>query len=216
MLISIRAPARGATVLSKRRNSAENNFNPRSREGSDWKALRSTRCLDIFQSALPRGERLIKLADKLTPKLFQSALPRGERPVSGRIFHKSTNFNPRSREGSDNERQRYYLCIFRFQSALPRGERPSFPDTVVTADSISIRAPARGATPGAPVFVLRYKFQSALPRGERRTSSPNRSPAGYFNPRSREGSDNNFHQKVLFSLSKNCLIHLFFITNFLN
>lgn len=37
-----------------------------------------------------------------------------------------------------------------------------------------------------------------------------------FNPRSREGSDNNFHQKVLFSLSKNCLIHLFFITNFLN
>lgn len=38
----------------------------------------------------------------------------------------------------------------------------------------------------------------------------------HFNPRSREGSDNNFHQKVLFSLSKNCLIHLFFITNFLN
>lgn len=37
-----------------------------------------------------------------------------------------------------------------------------------------------------------------------------------FNPRSREGSDINFHQKVLFSLSKNCLIHLFFITNFLN
>lgn len=37
-----------------------------------------------------------------------------------------------------------------------------------------------------------------------------------FNPRSHEGSDINFHQKVLFSLSKNCLIHLFFITNFLN
>lgn len=37
-----------------------------------------------------------------------------------------------------------------------------------------------------------------------------------FNPRSREGSDINFRQKILFSLSKNCLIHLFFITNFLN
>lgn len=38
----------------------------------------------------------------------------------------------------------------------------------------------------------------------------------YFNPRSREGSDSNFRQKIFFSLSKNCLIHLFFIINFLN
>ena len=60
---------------------------------------------------------------------------------------------------------------------------------------ISIRAPARGATVSIRSFLFAQK---------------------YFNPRSREGSDINFRQKVLFSLSKNCVIHLFFITNFLN
>ncbi len=77
--ISIRAPTRGATLPAFLLPTDVHYFNPRSHEGSDlnrhfpctffaisiraptrgatWKALRSTRCLDIFQSALPRGER---------------------------------------------------------------------------------------------------------------------------------------------------------------
>ena len=34
-MISIRAPARGATLLDAINNTQSNNFNPRSREGSD-------------------------------------------------------------------------------------------------------------------------------------------------------------------------------------
>ncbi len=126
-----------------------------------------------------------------------------------------------------------------FQSALPRGERREEKKETVVTMTISIRAPARGATTLAKRYRISAKFQSALPRGERlpcllclptadmisirapaRGATSRRwrqqSSRQNFNPRSREGSDNNFHQKVLFSLSKNCLIHLFFITNFLN
>ena len=36
-------------------------FNPRSHGGSDWKKLSCCRICKIFQSTLPRGERLIQL-----------------------------------------------------------------------------------------------------------------------------------------------------------
>ena len=55
----------------------------------------------------------------------------------------------------------------RFQSALPRGER-RLVDYYIS---------------------LREEFQSALPRGERPCCMLPHSHTGYFNPRSREGSD---------------------------
>ena len=61
--------------------------------------------------------------------------------------------------------------------------------------TISIHAPTRGAT--------------LLPPAIHR-------PFVYFNPRSHEGSDINFRQKVLFSLSKNCLKYLILTTNYFN
>ena len=190
LLISIRAPARGAT-------------------GS---TLQCFRFVIQFQSALPRGERrsgairlnnffiisirapargatitsnrsvrLIRISIRapargatctfthiLSIRQFQSALPRGERQGA-------LETNP---DGSV------------FQSALPRGER-HFPVLFCYLHRvISIRAPARGATAvhtlsvgeqrisiraparGATVFgrLLSNKmlgFQSALPRGER-------------------------------------------------
>ena len=54
---------------------------------------------------------------------------------------------------------------------------------------ISIRAPARGATPNAFACVCASLFQSALPRGERPYSHGSGVAPQYFNPRSREGSD---------------------------
>ena len=78
------------------------------------------------------------------------------------------NFNPRSREGSDN-----------ISFGLP------YP-----SNNISIHAPAKGATLKVFQIHVTIQFQSTLPRRERRISF------GilvfnfkYFNPRSREGSD---------------------------
>ena len=56
---------------------------------------------------------------------------------------------------------------------------------------ISILAPARGATPYSRIVIrILFEFQSSLPRGERhkRVHSDKRQYK-YFNPRSREGSD---------------------------
>ena len=76
--ISIRAPTRGATWLKNGCNG-----------------------FDIFQSALPRGERRYRQSPQIQWTEFQSALPRGERRLS---------FGEKMR-------------IIIFQSALPRGER---------------------------------------------------------------------------------------------
>ena len=100
----------------------------------------------IFQSTLPRGERRKAGRTPMEPEAFQSTLPRGERPpAASRPSGAPGYFNPRSHEGSDNRRRRDHA-----------------------KSKISIHAPTRGAT------------------AFRATTS---SSSTYFNPRSHEGSD---------------------------
>ena len=54
-------------------------FNPRSREGSDENYCGAEDDFLLFQSTLPRGERLHEDTKKQVAQLFQSTLPRGER-----------------------------------------------------------------------------------------------------------------------------------------
>ena len=126
--ISIHAPTRGATPVST--------------------PIPGIHC--IFQSTLPRGERLEEkiLSEEL--QKFQSTLPRGERRMNAGHGKRSImHFNPRSHEGSDQTA----LIIARerwiFQSTLPRGERR------------------------LQIWVMKcsLRFQSTLPRGERRMCS---------------------------------------------
>ena len=123
----------------------------------------------IFQSTLPRGERLVSTHSFIPTREFQSTLPRGERPLEGTASRSiRANFNPRSREGSDhlapplhpgiphfNPRSREGSdgrCVvdvhaaIRFQSTLPRGERQDLGPGTGADGGISIHAPARGAT----------------------------------------------------------------------
>ena len=76
-------------------------------------------------------------------------------------------FNPRSHEGSDIRPKRDRKCGCIFQSTLPRGERPKAIGVDVSK-IISIHAPTRGATS--------RRFHPSKKRN-------------YFNPRSHEGSD---------------------------
>ena len=77
--ISIHAPARGATLYESNSMSIFFNFNPRSREGSDGSFFDFMRLEVEFQSTLPRGERR---NTSFNPSIC-------------------LHFNPRSREGSD-------------------------------------------------------------------------------------------------------------------
>ena len=56
--------------------------------------------------------------------------------------------------------------------------------------NISIHAPAKGATLHMFVGFIIQSFQSTLPRRERHNKNYLREGTEYFNPRSREGSDN--------------------------
>ena len=145
----------------------------------------------IFQSTLPRGERLEDWEQE-TDSYYISIHAPARGATNSTLFFASlfVYFNPRSREGSDGvtyvfRRDRHYFnprsregsdspaCLpalrrSRFQSTLPRGERPTTSLSQNRDFSISIHAPARGAT---------------------RTGLPSDPTLIYFNPRSREGSD---------------------------
>ena len=121
---------------------------------------------------------------------FQSTLPRRERPSYSGSKSITFYFNPRSREGSDNNRKTITRWQNIFQSTLPRRERPHFTHLFLPPYTISIHAPAKGATLYQHRFSLFHIFQSTLPRRERqKTRCYNTIYTGHFNPRSREGSD---------------------------
>ena len=79
------------------------NFNPRSREGSDVVENDENVPDFIFQSTLPRRERLLSLIRLHQGQQFQSTLPRRERRKNWSERMGRADFNPRSREGSDTE-----------------------------------------------------------------------------------------------------------------
>ena len=107
--------------------------------------------ISIFQSTLPREERRPCSRHSLRILLFQSTLPREERRyphgLQSLLFH---NFNPRSHERSDIPAGSFHCCLH----------------------YISIHAPTRGATtPGEKTERVQFLFQSTLPREERRQTA---------------------------------------------
>ena len=100
--------------------------------------------------------------------LFQSTLPRRERHNALTLCKSnSTNFNPRSREGSDNCNQGFFPCL-QISIHAPAKGATAVPVLVSASVAISIHAPAKGATQ------MLADMQSLNQN---------------FNPRSREGSD---------------------------
>ena len=181
------------------------------------------RVLTRFQSTLPRRERRSSawhcvgvlnfnprsregsdphfLQCHTTCHKFQSTLPRRERPSQCHLRQYSVNFNPRSREGSDIFAAEGYDMSIKFQSTLPRRERRKSRVLEDENSKISIHAPAKGAT--NPPYLLDHRFNYFNPRS--REGSDNIISIFivyfvYFNPRSREGSDSNIIQQISFSL----------------
>ena len=106
MCVSIHAPTKGATQKAAALFPVDHGFNPRSHEGSDLvgNALTALNNL-LFQSTLPRRERLTDLGYESNPIEFQSTLPRRERLLTQEeVVQSISRFNPRSHEGSDQWR----------------------------------------------------------------------------------------------------------------
>ena len=143
--ISIHAPTRGATLFSSIATKVA-----------------------LFQSTLPRGERLLSAQAAIKQQVFQSTLPRGERQL---LANSET-------------------LIEQFQSTLPRGERRVPDRQRQFTFSISIHAPTRGATcPPDLCSHLQGISIHAPTRGATSMSLTQICIRSYFNPRSHEGSD---------------------------
>ena len=213
IVVSIRAPARGATP-----------------------AHRDPIARARFRSALPRGERHGRRRRLQATGRFRSALPRGERPLlPDRPVSAVERFDPRSRAGSDLASTAPGFMFAKFRSALPRGERHqrvaagegalAFRSALPRGERrvgrrrqgwslpVSIRAPARGATAegacGGHVGVVSIRAPArgatrrtweasrravrvsirAPARGATRLAEGRQAAYERFDPRSRAGSD---------------------------
>ena len=65
------------------------NFNPRSREGSDYSAEEAVKVIEISIHAPARGATILEPTNIQRHVKFQSTLPRGERR-SGRVCYNKT------------------------------------------------------------------------------------------------------------------------------
>ena len=147
MQISIHAPTRGATLS----------------------LVKVFPYLFLFQSTLPREERLLCLCRFCNLKLFQSTLPREERQASSASVSPGSNISIHAPTRGATSYGLHFFC----------------------ASKISIHAPTRGATLDEASAQLNSRFQSTLPREERRQKKICPDFLRYFNPRSHERSDNN-------------------------
>ena len=140
-VISIHAPAKGATSIGLWVSLSIFNFNPRSREGSDAHTLAGFGGAAISIHAPAKG-----------------ATPAAPRRPPGRV-----HFNPRSREGSDFAGCTNTFYDLYFNPRSREGSDKKTGELVQGTKIISIHAPAKGATLKMVVDPVAVIFQSTLP-----------------------------------------------------
>ena len=191
LAISIHAPARGATCTKAICFYEYGKFQstlPRGERPSIPDIIPSAKSISIHAPA--RGATLPRSQSQWESSLFQSTLPRGERLHIFKFSTFSTDFNPRSREGSDGLWKYEAVESIKISIHAPARGATFYKGCIPDDLEISIHAPARGATESLPICFCINEFQSTLPRGERLCHHGNISSVDNdFNPRSREGSD---------------------------
>ena len=172
-LVSIHAPARGATTKPVRKKREMQCFNPRAREGRDTFPCQS-----------------IILRTGFNPRARE-----GRDRIMGAISFDESGFNPRAREGRDRFACRVTTAAWCFNPRAREGRdimRASFNPSKLR---VSIHAPARGATGvrHAESFVTAVSIHAPA-RGATRASGTVVATFTSFNPRAREGRDTQFRR----------------------
>ena len=167
-IISIHAPTRGATKISNCRNRRSDiSIHAPTRGATRFLACRFS--LRIFQSTLPRGERLPELSSPRENCNFNPRSHEGSDRAWDAGLRSSSHFNPRSHEGSDDFYEVEFFNVWGFQSTLPRGERLHSPYFEISSYNFNPRShEGSDLLPMYPSLAAHSRFQSTLPRGERR------------------------------------------------
>ena len=173
-VVSIHAPAWGATRAHGQSAPAPDGFNPRTRVGCDHLVLSIFHAVHCFNPRTRVGCD-IRIWSRSCPFLwFQSTHPRGVRPGHAEDTVLSVRcFNPRTRVGCDGRRGlRGRKRMGLFQSTHPRGVRPALMAKALQPQTVSIHAPAWGATCRLNRLTRTASmFQSTHPRGVRQCST---------------------------------------------
>ena len=138
IVVSIHAPARGATWSLPTHRAAIACFDPRPREGGDRQRWSSAHLPRVSIHAPARGATIGAHA---SVRRFRSTPPRGGDLRIGRSY---AGFDPRPREGGDVDTSRS-SCGADVSIHAPARGATRWLATIV-ADDVSIHAPARGAT----------------------------------------------------------------------
>ena len=144
--VSIHVPAWGATTefLAMRLPTMFQSTLPR---GERLTTTQTIYLRYLFQSTLPRGERQLGTTVNEVRRMFQSTLPRGERLLAfGTFFQEDFMFQSTLPRGERPLAALLAASSEVFQSTLPRGERLCLALPVVGYNGVSIHAPAWGAT----------------------------------------------------------------------
>ena len=143
-------------------------FNPRSRGGSDTKAIFIETLGNPISIHAPAEGATCRLRHHIKGGKFQSTLPRRERPTCICKTSPIRYFNPRSRGGSDSSFRPIHLMSNNISIHAPAEGATACIYTMEWGFPISIHAPAEGATI-CPYFrsISLCTFQSTLPRRER-------------------------------------------------
>ena len=123
IIVSIHAPARGATWRARVAEAADDAVSIHAPARGATGSANTTTASEEFQSTRPRGARLTFTIQRSSPRWFQSTRPRGARPRSFSSSRMTTCFNPRAREGRDTSSPARPSSNGRFQSTRPRGAR---------------------------------------------------------------------------------------------
>ena len=145
-VISIHAPARGATQDPRDRRYRDGYFNPRTREGCDGRKQVGNGRRGNFNPRTREGCDVCRFVNVPHADEFQSTHPRGVRLGETQFSRRvSYDFNPRTREGCDGRRSRRPSFRSHFNPRTREGCDAGIGD-VNELKAISIHAPARGAT----------------------------------------------------------------------
>ena len=166
------------------------NFNPRSREGSDHADNLLPFVLYISIHAPARGATHNRGFVVRKTVISIHAPARGATNCSRPLPEWEEISIHAPARGATGFRPDHSVVFFRFQSTLPRGERPPCMEYFSYTWIFQSTLP-RGERPCLiSADSVCFQFQSTLPRGERRNLTISRQHwTAYFNPRSREGSD---------------------------
>ena len=169
-VVSIRAPARGATCCQWPAIRGMGRFNPRAREGRDPATSCASTARLRFQSARPRGARRCRRSRCQGCRRVSIRAPaRGATGPPGARERGHSRFNPRAREGRDRPRWR-----------RQRRSQPGFNPRAREGRDLSLLSFATSIWPSfnpraregrdmqcVPDFIPPRMFQSARPRGAR-------------------------------------------------